>query len=412
MLALALAAAGWMARAVASPAIAQYVAWRAATAADLERAAARDPGNPDLRLRLAEAYEAGLEQADLETARRQVETALRARPSHAGTWLRLARLADREGQPARAREALATALRYDRHDVAFRWEAALLVLRWGDTPQAIEHLRYVLEVDPARRDAAFQVARALLGTGESGASLLPAEPEALDGFLALAVRDRDLDLARAAWERRAAVPPAVPAGLQRGYLELLLENGEGPAARRLWLAVTPGRDAAAPDDAVWNGGFENDRLLGWGFDWQVQRVWGVEARLDRFAAAQGRQSLRLAFNSFPTLDFAGVSQLVAVEPGQEYRLRARARAQDFVTRSGLKLQVVTPDGRQVLAETAAVAGTTADWVPLEAAVRIPAGTSLVRLRLRREKAATPEGNLGGKVWVDDVTLTPARRTRS
>ena len=110
----------------------------------------------------------------------------------------------------------------------------------------------------------------------------------------------------------------------------------------------------------------------------MQRVWGVEATIDRFVAARGRQSLRLAFNSFPTLDFAGVSQAVAVEPGREYALRALTKALDFNTHSGLKLQVVTPEGERVLGETDTVAGTTPDWVPLEARVHIPAGLSLVR----------------------------------
>jgi hypothetical protein len=31
--------------------------------------------------------------------------------------------------------------------------------------------------------------------------------------------------------------------------------------------------------------------------------------------------------------------------------------------------------------------------------------SVVRVQLRREKAPGPEGNLGGKIWVDDVSLT-------
>jgi hypothetical protein len=162
-----------------------------------------------------------------------------------------------------------------------------------------------------------------------------------------------------------------------------------------------------PSNAVWNGGFEHETLLGWGLDWQVRRAWGVEVGLDRFVAAQGRQSLRLIFNSFPTLDFAGVSELVPVEPGHEYRLRAVVKALDFTTRSGLKLQVVTSgEEPEVLAETPAVAGTATDWVPLETRVRVPADTTLVRVRLRREKAPGPEGNLGGKVWVDDVVLAP------
>jgi hypothetical protein len=161
---------------------------------------------------------------------------------------------------------------------------------------------------------------------------------------------------------------------------------------------------------VWNGGFETDRLRGWGFDWQVRRIWGVQVHVDRAVAAGGRQSLRLTFNSFPTLDFSGVHQLVAVEPGGAYHLRALAKVFEFTTQSGLKLQIATHDGEQILAETPAIAGTTADWVPLETPLQVPADTSLVMLRLRREKAIAPEGNLGGKVWLDDITLTPAGGT--
>jgi hypothetical protein len=163
------------------------------------------------------------------------------------------------------------------------------------------------------------------------------------------------------------------------------------------------RGPATDDNAVWNGGFEADRLLGWGFDWRIQRVWGVDVALDSLVAARGRRSLRLTFNSFPTLDFAGVSQLVAVEPGREYRLEARARASGFATRSGVKLEVVLPGDMVTLAETSTIAGTT-EWIPLTASVRIPDDTSLVMLRVRRERSAAPEGNLGGKVWIDEVSL--------
>jgi hypothetical protein len=140
-------------------------------------------------------------------------------------------------------------------------------------------------------------------------------------------------------------------------------------------------------------------------DWRVQKTWGVEVAIDRFVAAAGSRSLRLTFNSFPTLDFDGVTQFVAVEPGRSYRLRALAKATDFATRSGIKMQVVVPGMlEQSLAETPTVSGTTGDWVRLETPVTIPANTSLVMLKVRREPAVEPEGNLSGKVWLDEVTL--------
>ena len=242
------------------------------------------------------------------------------------------------------------------------------------------------------------------------ATLLPSEARPLEAILQLAIRNRDLPLARAAWERRAALEPTLRPSLQRHYLEFLLQEGETAGARQLWLQIVPDGVTGNPSSLVWNSGFEMERLRNWGFDWQVRRIWGVQVNLDRSVAASGRQSLRLTFNSFPTLDFASVYQFVAVGPGGEYHLRALAKAFGFTTQSGLKLQIVTHNGEQILAETPAIAGTTADWVRLETRLQVPADTSLVMLRLRREKAPGPEGNLGGKVWLDDVTLTPAGGT--
>jgi hypothetical protein len=306
---------------------------------------------------------------------------------------------------------LDTALRLDPHNVRLRWEAALLTLRWGERDSALEHLRYVLAADPGQADAAFQLAVAILDPEVAPASLLPSEPEPLVAIIRMAMRDGDLLLAKAAWERLSELPTALLPGiqqeyLQRDYLEFLLQEGDAVGARQLWTRIVPASIASHAANLVWNGGFERERLRGWGFDWQVRQAWGVEVSLDRFAAAGGRQSLRLSFNSFPTLDFYGVYQRVAVEPGSAYHLRTMAKAVDFTTQSGLKLQVVTQDGEQVLGETAAISGTTADWVLLEGHVQVPADITLVVLRVRREPAPGPEGNLGGKVWLDDIALTP------
>lgn len=403
VLILTLLAAAWMAAVVVRPAIAAYLAGRGATVEALERALGWDPRNPNLHLRLGHAY-ATAPRPDHDKARAHLETVLRLRPTDAHARLQLALLFDRQGDRARARDLLDAALRADPHNVTIRWEAALLAFRWGDRERALEGFRYVLAVDPSQREAAFQLARLLLRPGENPGDLLPPEPQGVTNVLLAAMKHEDLALAEVAWTRRASLAPPVPYDIGKQYLNLLLGEGEGRTARRVWSALVPDGHSGRDGNAVWNGGFETDRLLGWGLDWRVQRAWGVEVALDRFVAAKGDRSLRLTFNSFPTLNFSGVSQLVAVEPGRDYRLGAQAKALDFATRSGLKLEVVLPGDKQVLAATNAIAGTTSWWVPLEAKVRIPADTSLVLLRVRREPAPVPEGNLGGKVWLDEVSL--------
>jgi tetratricopeptide (TPR) repeat protein len=405
VLGLSLVLAAWLAIEVTRPAVAWY-AGRGNSIPGLTHALAWDPRNADAHVRLGHAY-ANLVPAQTALASAHYAAAIRLRPTDAYPRLLLALLANRQDDRAAARAAIEQALQLDPENVALRWEAALLALGWGEREIALPHFKYVLGVDPAQRDAAFQLARTLLQPGEDPATLLPGDVDGLTNVLAAALRQEDLVLAAIAWRQRVALEPALPEEMVKRYVTLALDKGEGALARAAWVAVV-GEGGVGPipeGNPVWNGGFETERLQGWGLDWRVRKTWGVDVALDRFVAAAGSRSLRFAFNSFPSLDFAGVTQLVAVEPERNYHLRALARATDFTTRSGLKLQVVVPGlTERLLAETPMIAGTTGDWVPLETAVTIPPGTRLVLLRVRREPAREPEGNLGGKVWLDEVTL--------
>jgi len=403
VLSLTVVIAGWLAIQLASPAIAWYDG-RGDKIPGLERAIRRDPKNADLHIRLGHAY-ADKVPAEVERARAQYAEAIRLRPTDAYPRLLQALLAEKEGDHAAARSAIDGAVQLDPHNVSIRWEAALLALGWGERAAGLDHFKYVLGVDPAQRDAAFQLARTLLRPGEDPASLLPTDADGLTNVMLAALRQKDMMLAGIAWRQRNQLEPPLSDELLKQYVGITLDQGAGALARAAWLSFVSDGRPTDDGNVVWNGGFETERLLGWGLDWRVQKTWGVEVAIDRFVAAAGGRSLRLTFNSFPTLDFDGVTQLVAVEPGRSYRLRALAKATEFTTRSGVKLQVVVPGPlEQSLAETQTITGTTGDWVRLETPVSVPANTSVVMLKVRREPTDEPEGNLSGKVWLDEVTL--------
>jgi hypothetical protein len=402
------AGAGSLAWSVVKPGVADWMARWTTGAADVERVAAWDPANPAVQTRLGRTLQESDDPADLGRARALFEAALRRWPSHGFAWFHLAAALERQGDRERARRALDTALRLDPHNVALRWEAATLLLQRGDRTAVTEHLRYVVAVDHGQRHVAFQLLRHLAGSDASVGELLPGDADALVAIVRAAIRQEDPALAQAAWERRARLGPPLPEDLNRSYLKLLVESGEGEAAARAWARVAPNADAAEGAIGVWNGSFEGDPLVGWGLGWRVVRVWGAQVHVDRSVAAHGSQSLRLSFNGFPNLEFRGVYQTVPVRPGRQYRLAAQVRATEFTTRSGLKLQVIVPGEERVIAETGAVSGTTPGWVPVSARVTIPPDVTLVKIVICREKATEPEGNLGGKVWVDDVVLAPSR----
>src|SRR5205809_3299531 len=403
VLALTLVIAGWLAIQLASPAIAWYDG-KGDKIPGLERAVKLDPQNAELHIRLGHAY-ANRVPADAKRASEQYGEAVRLRPTDAYPRLLQALLLDKQGDRPAARAAIAEAVQLDPHNVSIRWEAALLALGWGERVTGLDHFKYVLGVDPAQRDAAFQLARTLLRPGEDPATLLPTDVDGLTNVMLAALRQKDMTLAGIAWRQRIQLEPPLPDEMLKQYVAVTLDQGAGALARAAWLSFVTDGSTTSESNAAWNGGFETERLLGWGLDWRVEKTRGVEVAIDRRVAGAGSRRLRLTFNSFPTLDFDGVTQLVAVEPGRTYRLRALAKATDFTTRSGIKLQVVVPGAlEQSLAETQTVSGTTGDWVRLETPVTIPANTSVVMLKVRREPTAEPEGNLSGKVWLDEVTL--------
>src|SRR5262245_54344875 len=253
VLALTLVIAGWLAVQLASPAIAWYDG-RGDKIPGLERAIAWDPQNADLHIRLGHAY-ADRVPADIERARAQYAEAIRLRPTDAYPRLLQALLSEKQGDRAAARSSIDGAVQLDPHNVSIRWEAALLALGWGERATGLDHFKYVLGVDPAQRDAAFQLARTLLRPGEDPASLLPTDADGLTNVMLAALRQKDMTLAGIAWRQRIQLEPSLPDEMLKHYVGVALDQGAGALARAAWLSFVTDGSTTSESNAVWNGGF-------------------------------------------------------------------------------------------------------------------------------------------------------------
>ena len=395
-------------RAAVGPAVAHYHSSGVASAAALEAALDWDGTDPTLHRRLAMLQQGRLVTPDLEGAERHLRATLSRRPTDAAAWLGLALLLDRRGDRSRARDALDAALRVDGHNGPVRWEAALLELRWNRSQAALAHFRELLIGDPVMRLPAYRLTRSLFPRSEQVADLIPTEVAPLTGMLEFAINYHDVPLAELFWERRATLEPPISAPLLRRYVELLLVEGRGAPARRLWPRVVPAGYRDTPGDLIWNGGFEAPSLLGWGFDWLVTGAETGEVVLDRDVVASGSQSLRVSFRSSPTDSGPRVFQNVVVEPGRAYRLRALVKGADFVGDPGVRLELAPAQGGPTLGTTAIALGNGA-WVPAELRVIIPPSVTRVHVRLRRDRSSELAGMLGGRIWLDDVSLVEIGR---
>lgn len=362
-----------------------------------------DADDPRLNAQLAARYHLGFAEYNPQQAWVHYGAALHRMPLSPRLWLGLAWLYDGASKREGARRALEMALRVAGPSPAIRWEAASLHLGWGELEQALAHLRFVYEVDPARRRDVLILGRLLLPPDQIAGRLIPEHPEALQAYLDLVLSQGNPAEARVVWDRLLAMGKTGFA-LSRRYTQVLIREEVFNEAMDIW-----GRLYGGGEGLVWNGGFER-KLVGWGFGWRVRNGSGVKVAIDPAVAYASGRSLRVRFTGMPGLgNVVPAEQLILVTPGETYRLSAKGKASELFTRSGLVLEVLDGAGRQALTSIQVPRGTR-DWVSLEVEFQIPPGVRAVQLRLRRRPSDVWELPIYGTAWVDEVSLRPVGMT--
>ena len=92
-----------------------------------------------------------------------------------------------------------------------------------------------------------------------------------------------------------------------------------------------------------NGDFEAE-LPNAGLDWRLASGAGYKVSLDNFVLQHGSRSLRVTFDGSSNPNFAGVWQLVPVEPNSAYRFRGYIKTENVTSNSGLRFLVATVAG--------------------------------------------------------------------
>jgi hypothetical protein len=136
-------------------------------------------------------------------------------------------------------------------------------------------------------------------------------------------------------------------------------------------------------------------------------IGGVYAGLDTSNYHSPGHSLMVQFSGKENLDYRQAYQYVKVEPGKNYRLQAFMKTEGITTDSGPRLEVRDAYDPSVLDKsTDSMTGTTEGWTPLLLDFKTGPKTQLVVVSLTRLPSQKLDNLIAGKVWLDDVRLTP------
>jgi hypothetical protein len=378
---------------------------RAYTRESLLEAARIDPSNPDPFQKLGVLHQWDLLQVDLKKAARYFHKAIEKNPLEQEYWLHLARIYQRMGEAGASDRSLENAILVFPTSYRGRWVAGNLLLQQGELERALPHFSYILTHYPNQRTLVYEVwGKAVDEPDFILERLIPKDPSSLNQYLAYLYGIKDTKSAKKAWAKLVSLGYKADRREAIRHIDFLISRREFTEAAQVWKARLQEEGIAVPSNgnAITNGGFEREKVLGGGFDWRIGTVAGAEVSFDHSIAFEGKSSLKIAFNGKENVDFHHVYQHVALKSDTDYLLKAHMKTERVTTKSGLKIEVMGLDPRFYGASESLIGDN--GWKELTVPFRTPPLSQGGMIRVRRARTEKFDRFIAGTVWVDNIQI--------
>ncbi len=409
-LGLFLALAGWAGRAYVADVLA-----RTPTSNTLELAAKLDPDNAEYHLKLGRLYQYDVADVQPHKALQHLRRAVELNPYNSQAWLEMATALELQGKTSEAEACLRRAGALAPHVPSLQWSIGTIFLLHGNTDEAFLHFKAVLMGTSEYDQILFDTAWKASGDPDKILSQLIPHRSATEfnylDYLAAYKRFRE---ASSVWKRIISRREKFSPGLTASYIESLIGAHEPVEAYRVWTdlqnqGLVRTASAGTHENLLLNGGFE-DELLNMGFDWRIVPAEGVYAGLDETTYHSPAHALLVRFAGKGNVDYRHVYQYAKVSPARSYRLQAFMKVEGISTDSGPRLEVRDPYDPAALDKFSEdLTGTTNGWTSLMLDFTTGPKTELILVGLSRLPSRKLDNLIAGKVWLDDVRLTPLKQ---
>jgi Tetratricopeptide repeat len=381
---------------------------------DLQRAIQLDPANSAYHLELGGLYEYMPTRAEPEKAMAEFHRAAELSPDDPGVWINLGGAAEFAGNVAEAEKYLRQADYLAPRLPLFQWRIGNFYLLHGNSQEAFAHFKMVLAGTRDYDPSVFATAWKASGDAEQILNqLIPNDLPAEFSYLHYLVSEKRYPEANQVWKLILSTPGTFLPRQVYAYMDDLIWNGEPGNAFQVWQDLQKKgllRFPAAGDEheKITNGNFEDD-LLDAGFTWRIEPVEGAYAGLDTSTFHSPSHSLLVVFTGTHNLNYRATYQYVKVRPGTNYRLQAFLKTEGITTNSGPRLEVrdfYNPTEFDKFSDD--LTGTSEGWTSVLMDFKTAPQTQLLVVGLARLTSQKLDNQIAGKVWLDDVSLTPLK----
>jgi hypothetical protein len=363
------------------------------------------PSSPDPYYRMSLFHEWEMKSIDPEESLRFLKEAIERNPFEQRYWLDLAQLLHLNGERKGSEQALEKAIAVFPTGYRGKWVSGTLLLQQGSLDRALPHFAYILSHYPNRSRLVYEISsRAIDDKDLLFEKLVPRDSSSINRYIGYLCETGDHESAKRAWRKKVSYGFKSTREQAIRYIELLIGHGDLNEGFEVWTEVLREEGLKVPSDGnlITNGGFEQDKLLGGGFDWKIGKVKGAEISFDSSVAFEGKRSLKIVFDGKENVNFHHAYQYVALRPETEYLLKTFVRSEKITTRSGVKIEVIGI-GPRLYSASELITGSN-EWNELTLTFKTPAGSQGGLVRVRREETEKLDRFIGGTVWIDGFQL--------
>ena len=389
--------------------VAHYLA-RKPELSRLELAARLVPGDANYQRFLGRYYLYTLEETDFVKSEGYFRRAAELNPHEPDIWLELASALEYQGKFDLAEQAYLRATSLAPANPRIAWPAGQFFLRQERFDAAVTHFRVVLAGTNSYNRTLFETAwKALDDPDQILHDLIPSHRETEIAYLNYLSEKQRFDAAKKVWMRVLDHPDALEPRYAGPYIDRLLGARMGPEAHEAWTELL----ANQPDlfhlsgerNLIVNGDFEGEPL-GFGFDWRAGRIGGAAMEYDRSVFRSPGRSALIRFRGESNINYRHFTQWVKVDPRKRYRFQASMRTEGITTDSGPRFEILDPADPSGLREISDDLVGTWGWQAVNIDFRTGPAMEMILLRVVRRPSRKLDNLISGKVWVDDVSITP------